>query len=473
MRRSHERARRRRPGHDVRLRLPRDARAHAAAHRARAPHGPPPGRGTQERPAPLPAPGRQDPGDRRVRARQAASACARSSCPPSTTPTSGPSASASEVVETVILPSIEAELRPQDPVMHVNPTGRFVTGGPMGDAGLTGRKIIVDTYGGMARHGGGAFSGKDPTKVDRSAAYAARWVAKNVVAAGLADRFEVELAYGIGIARPVSISVESFGTGSHPGRRHPAAHRDALRPAAIGHHPRPRPAPADLPADRGVRPFRPSRPRPAVGAHRQGRAPGRRGRRPRAGRGRGPPDASRLLAHRAVRLGESRQVQEALRPDGFGRTQTRAPARRCAWRPTSTACASNAMPGCVDDRALARRSARRAPRATSSSARPSAPCSARRPAAARAGRDPASGAGEQLVDRGRERTGSVGPKKRQRPRHAAVVLAKAGQVAHEHRLGGRDPGRQRPRRREVGEGQDGEVRGRRSRSRAPPRTGSP
>jgi len=122
----------------------------------------------------------------------------------------------SEVVETVILPSIDADLRPQDPVMHVNPTGRFVTGGPMGDAGLTGRKIIVDTYGGMARHGGGAFSGKDPTKVDRSAAYAARWVAKNVVAGGLADRFEVELAYGIGIARPVSISVESFGTGVIP-----------------------------------------------------------------------------------------------------------------------------------------------------------------------------------------------------------------------------------------------------------------
>jgi S-adenosylmethionine synthetase len=122
----------------------------------------------------------------------------------------------SEIVEAVILPSIEAELRPTDPVMHVNPTGRFVQGGPMGDAGLTGRKVIVDTYGGMARHGGGAFSGKDPTKVDRSAAYAARWVAKNVVAAGLADRFEVELAYGIGIARPLSISVESFGTGAIP-----------------------------------------------------------------------------------------------------------------------------------------------------------------------------------------------------------------------------------------------------------------
>jgi S-adenosylmethionine synthetase len=140
-----------------------------------------------------------------------------------------------DVVETVILPSIEAELRSQDPVMHVNPTGRFVTGGPMGDAGLTGRKIIVDTYGGMARHGGGAFSGKDPTKVDRSAAYAARWVAKNVVAAGLADRFEVELAYGIGIARPVSVSVESFGTGRIPDadiQRLIETHFD-LRPSGI------------------------------------------------------------------------------------------------------------------------------------------------------------------------------------------------------------------------------------------------
>ncbi len=119
----------------------------------------------------------------------------------------------SDIVETVILPVIPAGLRQTDPIMHVNPTGRFVTGGPMGDAGLTGRKIIVDSYGGMARHGGGAFSGKDPTKVDRSAAYAARWVAKNVVAAGLADRFEVEVAYGIGIAHPISFTVDSFGTG--------------------------------------------------------------------------------------------------------------------------------------------------------------------------------------------------------------------------------------------------------------------
>jgi S-adenosylmethionine synthetase len=141
----------------------------------------------------------------------------------------------SEVVDAVIRSVIPAELRPVDPVMHVNPTGRFVTGGPMGDAGLTGRKIIVDTYGGMARHGGGAFSGKDPTKVDRSAAYAARWVAKNVVAAGLADRFEIEVAYGIGIARPISLTVDSFGTGKLPDEAiHQLVERHFdLRPASI------------------------------------------------------------------------------------------------------------------------------------------------------------------------------------------------------------------------------------------------
>jgi S-adenosylmethionine synthetase len=141
----------------------------------------------------------------------------------------------SDLIEQVILPVIPAELRTEDPVMHVNPTGRFVTGGPMGDAGLTGRKIIVDSYGGMARHGGGAFSGKDPTKVDRSAAYAARWVAKNVVAAGLADRFEVEVAYGIGIAHPISLSVESFGTGRIDDARilELVKHHFDLRPGAI------------------------------------------------------------------------------------------------------------------------------------------------------------------------------------------------------------------------------------------------
>ena len=98
-------------------------------------------------------------------------------------------------------------------MFYVNPTGRFVVGGPQGDSGLTGRKIIVDTYGGYARHGGGAFSGKDPTKVDRSAAYASRWVAKNIVASGLADKCEVELAYAIGVAKPVSVMVDTFGTG--------------------------------------------------------------------------------------------------------------------------------------------------------------------------------------------------------------------------------------------------------------------
>ena len=99
-----------------------------------------------------------------------------------------------------------------DTQFYINPTGRFVVGGPRGDAGLTGRKIIVDTYGGVARHGGGAFSGKDPSKVDRSAAYAARWVAKNLVAAGLADRLEIQLSYAIGVARPTSVSIETFGT---------------------------------------------------------------------------------------------------------------------------------------------------------------------------------------------------------------------------------------------------------------------
>ncbi len=118
-----------------------------------------------------------------------------------------------DVIEDVIRAEIPAEWLDEKTKYFVNPTGRFVVGGPMGDSGLTGRKIIVDTYGGVARHGGGAFSGKDPSKVDRSAAYAARWVAKNVVAAGLADRFELQLSYAIGVARPLSISGETFGTG--------------------------------------------------------------------------------------------------------------------------------------------------------------------------------------------------------------------------------------------------------------------
>jgi S-adenosylmethionine synthetase len=120
---------------------------------------------------------------------------------------------AADVREHIITPTIPAEMLDANTKYFINPTGRFVVGGPMGDAGLTGRKIIVDTYGGMARHGGGAFSGKDPTKVDRSAAYAARYVAKNIVAAGLADRIELQVSYAIGVARPLSLFVETFGTG--------------------------------------------------------------------------------------------------------------------------------------------------------------------------------------------------------------------------------------------------------------------
>ena len=121
-----------------------------------------------------------------------------------------------EVLEQVIQQAIPEHLLDADTKYHINPTGRFVVGGPMGDTGLTGRKIIVDTYGGMGRHGGGAFSGKDPTKVDRSACYMARYIAKNVVAAGLADRCEVQLAYAIGVADPVSVLVDTFGTGKLP-----------------------------------------------------------------------------------------------------------------------------------------------------------------------------------------------------------------------------------------------------------------
>ena len=140
-----------------------------------------------------------------------------------------------DIRERVIEPVIPSELMDENTKIYINPTGRFVVGGPVGDSGLTGRKIIVDTYGGYSRHGGGAFSGKDPTKVDRSAAYAARWVAKNVVAAGLACRCEVQLAYAIGVAHPVSVMVDTFGTGKYPDETILSAVKKVfdLRPGAI------------------------------------------------------------------------------------------------------------------------------------------------------------------------------------------------------------------------------------------------
>ena len=169
--------------------------------------------------------------------------------------------------EHVIRPVVPEEFLDEDTRYFINPTGRFVIGGPQGDAGLTGRKIIVDTYGGYARHGGGAFSGKDPTKVDRSGAYAARYVAKNIVAAGLADKVEIQLAYAIGVAQPVSISIDTFGTGQVSESKLVEIVRKNfdLRPAGIikmlGS------APSDLQTDSGLRTLRPYGSGPALGAY--------------------------------------------------------------------------------------------------------------------------------------------------------------------------------------------------------------
>ena len=185
------------------------------------------------------------------------------------------------VLHPILPPDLYDEKRlEQKDFVYVNPTGKFVIGGPMGDTGLTGRKIIVDTYGGAAPHGGGAFSGKDPTKVDRSAAYAARYVAKNVVAAGLAERCQIQVAYAIGVAQPLSVLVDTFGTEADGLTQDEdrAARPRALRPAPGRDPPRPRPAPPDLREDGRVRAFRPRGPRLHVGADGQGRraAQGRR-----------------------------------------------------------------------------------------------------------------------------------------------------------------------------------------------------
>ena len=175
-----------------------------------------------------------------------------------------------DITDKIVNRVIPADMMDAKTRILINPTGRFVVGGPHGDAGVTGRKIIVDTYGGAAPHGGGAFSGKDPTKVDRSACYMARYVAKNVVASGLAERCMVQLAYAIGVAEPVSVFIDTFGTGHDFRRPHRRAGARAFQADAARHHRIARPAPADLPQDRGVRALRPHRAGVHVGAHRQG-----------------------------------------------------------------------------------------------------------------------------------------------------------------------------------------------------------
>ena len=151
-----------------------------------------------------------------------------------------------DILKHVIQAALPAEMLDEDTKYHINPTGRFVIGGPMGDTGLTGRKIIVDTYGGMGRHGGGAFSGKDPTKVDRSACYMARYIAKNIVAAGLAERCEVQLAYAIGVAEPVSVLIDTFGTAKIDETKIAELVRANLQADSEGHHRVAESASADL-----------------------------------------------------------------------------------------------------------------------------------------------------------------------------------------------------------------------------------
>ena len=227
----------------------------------------------------------------------------------------------------------EGELRDD---FLVNPTGKFVIGGPVGDAGLTGRKIIVDTYGGMARHGGGAFSGKDPSKVDRSAAYAARYVAKNVVAAGLAERCEVQVAYAIGVAHPVSLMVETFGTGklSDSQIAQLVEAEFDMRPGAFRQLPRP--APPDLPEDRRLRPLRPRGRRLHLGAHRPRRGP--EGRRRRRDRRRLTPERSGSPGAGPVPGGGENRSAAGSWPLWGVKTSKRAARRPGGWRGGSMGC---------------------------------------------------------------------------------------------------------------------------------------
>ena len=216
--------------------------------------------GPQERQASLPAPRRQEPGHCGIRRER--QACARRRCRDYQSQ-HAESVSNDELHADILKHVIQAVLPSkwldEHTKYHINPTGRFVIGGPMGDTGLTGRKIIVDTYGGAGRHGGGAFSGKDPTKVDRSAAYIARYIAKNIVAAGLADKAEVQLAYAIGVAEPVSVLIDTFGTGKIGAAKLTELVRKNFSLDAQGHHREPEPPPAHLPEDGRLRTLRPQR----------------------------------------------------------------------------------------------------------------------------------------------------------------------------------------------------------------------